>query len=178
MQQEEENGAVRSELLERLRAMDGPQSSSALAELAYRRAREALERALEEARTIRLQAIEDAKTARERELTALMDSLRGLRQAAEAQIEAVLQTAQIEASRLRDEAQSQAQALIEQATNEAQRLKDEAAAIRAGAEERAATIKRLEDEFNELMTEMAHRIGLDERPDGGWWRRLTGRKRN
>ena len=66
MQNEEGSHTVRSDLLERLRALEGPQSSGSLAELAYRRAREALEHALNEAREVRLQAIEDARATRER----------------------------------------------------------------------------------------------------------------
>ena len=75
---EEESGAVRSELLERLRALESSQSESNLAELAYKRARDALERALEEARTIRLQALDDARLTRERELASLLESMRSL----------------------------------------------------------------------------------------------------
>mgnify|MGYP001455423940 CR=1 FL=1 len=78
--------------------MEGPQATGPLAELAYRRAREALERAMAEARAIRLQAITDARTTRERELAALMESMRSLRQSAVAQIEALLQAAEIEAA--------------------------------------------------------------------------------
>src|SRR5688500_4916682 len=100
---EEEPSSIRSELLDRLRAMEGPQSSDSLAELAYRRAREALERALDESRVVRLQAIEDARATRERELTALMESLRSLRQSAEAQIEALVRSAELEAARIRDQ---------------------------------------------------------------------------
>ena len=75
--------STRNELLERLKALEGPQASGSLAELAYRRAREALEKALDEARTIRLQAIDDARNHREREMTALAESLDTLRRCAD-----------------------------------------------------------------------------------------------
>ncbi len=108
MQDETLFDSTRNELLERLKALEGPQASGSLAELAYRRAREALEKALDEARTIRLQAIEDARNHREREMTALADSLRNLRQSAETQIDALLREAEIEAERIRDTARDDA----------------------------------------------------------------------
>ena len=175
MQQEDQPGSVRNELLERLRAMEGPQSTGTLAELAYRRAREALERALEEARTIRLQAIEDARDTRERELTALMESMRSLRQSAESQIETLLRTAELEASRMHDQARAEAQVVQERATQEAEAVRAEGAAVRASAEERAREIDRLEAEFNATVSKIAKQIGV-EAPSGGWWRHLLGRK--
>ena len=109
MQAEEPNNSVREDLIARLRNLVEPQSSGTLAELAYRRAREALERALEEARTIRLYArIEDARTAQERDQASLQGSLRSLQQATEAKIEALSRTAEIEAERLRHEARREA----------------------------------------------------------------------
>src|SRR5581483_8164489 len=85
--QEEPTTPVRNELLDKLRALAPEQSAEGLAELAYQRSREALERALEEARNIRLQAIEDARATREHEMTSLMESLKTLRLSAEAQID-------------------------------------------------------------------------------------------
>ncbi len=99
MQKEEISDSVRSELLERLRAMESQQSTGPLSDLAYQRAREALERALEEAQSIRLQAIEDARSTREGELTALMQTMRSLRESAESQIGVSLRSAEIEVSR-------------------------------------------------------------------------------
>lgn len=174
MQQEDQPSSVRNELLERLRALEGPQSSGTLAELAYRRAREALERALEEARVIRLQAIDNAKATRERELTALMESIRSLRQSAETQIESLLLAAEIESNRLRGQGKMDAQASLERATNEAALVRAEAAAVRASAEERAREVERIEAEFNQLAARIAERLGMTARPDGGWLRRLRG----
>lgn len=171
---EEEPSSIRSELLERLRAMEGPQSSDSLAELAYRRAREALERALDESRLVRLQAIEDAKATRERELTALMEALRSLRQSAEAQIEALVRSAEIEAVRIRDQSRSEAQANLDRAANEAAQIRAEAMSMRVGADERAREVERLEADFNELLARVVERLGITERPNEGWLRRLTG----
>ncbi|MPZ49343.1 MAG: hypothetical protein GEU75_08605 [Dehalococcoidia bacterium] len=175
MREEEQPYNVRNELLERLRALEGPQSSGTLAELSYRRAREALERALEEARTIRLQAIEDARSTRERELTSLMDSMRSLRESAERQIQELFETAEIEVSRLSGRAKADAQAIIERATAEAAETKAEAAAIRTGAEERVRTVERIEADFNRALSEIAERIGLTDKPSEGWWKRFTDR---
>ena len=174
MQQEDQPHSIRSELLERLRALEGPQSSGSLAELAYRRAREALEKALEESRTIRLQAIDDAKATRERELTALMESMRALRQSAEAQIESLLRSAEIEAERLGDQSRAEAQAIIERASNEAAQVRAEAASARGGAEEQVREMERLEAEFNQLVKRIAERIGVKDQPAEGWWQRLRG----
>ena len=176
MQEEEEpqTGTFRSELLERLRALEGVQSSGTLADIAYRRAREALERALEEARTIRLQAIEDARQTRERELTSLMESMRSLRESAEAQIEAFLKSAEIETVRIRDQSRIEAHQIIERASQDAARVKAEAASLRAGAEERLREIERLEAEFNQIAAAIAVRLGITEARGTGWWRKLGG----
>ena len=93
MQEAEDPGRIRTDLLERLKALDLEHGSGSgtLAELAYRRAREALEKALEEARTLRLQAIDDARRTREQEMSSLQQSLLAHRQAAEAEIEALLE---------------------------------------------------------------------------------------
>src|SRR5215207_7715061 len=115
MQEHDQPGNVRHELLERLRSMETPSSQGGLTELSYRRAKEALERALEEARNIRLQAIDDARQTREREASALMASLRQLRDEAEAQIDALLRTAEIEAERTRATAAAESQAILEKA---------------------------------------------------------------
>ncbi len=172
---QEEEQAIRSELLERLRALEGSQAPGSLGDLSYLRARESLERALEEARTVRLQAIEDARATREREFSSLMESLRSLRRSAETQIESVLRAAEIEAERLRDRAQSEATSIVERAETETAQVRAEAAAVRASAEERLREVKRLEGEFNQLLAKVADRLGV-KNPAEGWWRRLTQRK--
>lgn len=174
MQNEQDSHTVRSDLLERLRALEGPQSSGSLAELAYRRAREALEHALEEARNVRLQAIEDARATRERELHALMESMKTLRQSAERQIEELIATAEIEAQRIREEAESEARNMAEQARAEAADIRVEAVAIRSAAEERSREVERIETDFNNLLARIAERFGLTEKPSEGWWKRVTG----
>jgi hypothetical protein len=172
MREEDGPGSVRNDLLERLRALEGPQATGSLAEIAYRRAREALERALEEARNIRLQAIEDARNTREHELNALMESMRSLRQSAQAQIDSLLQSAEIEAAGLREQAKIEAQTLLERASDDAERIRAEAAALRAAAEARAHEVDLIEQEFDRLLGSVAKRLGI-ERPAGGWWKRLT-----
>lgn len=168
-------GSVRSELLERLRALDVSADTGSLAELAYRRAREALEKALEEARVIRLQAIADARATREREMTALLESLRNLRQSAETQIDHLLREAEIEAERTRGQAASEAQQVVEEAQAEASAMRAEAEAVKADVEARRAEIERLEADFNAAVEAMAQRLGMTEKPARGWWARLTGR---
>ena len=166
MQDDKLLDSTRDELLERLRALDEPQASSSLAELAYRRAREALEKALEEARTIRLQAIDDARAAREREMAALVESLKGLRQAAEAQIESLLREAELQAEALRDQAQSDARTILEAANRESATVRAEAAALRAGAEERAREVARLEASFDAQLEEIGKRLGMQKPKKG------------
>ena len=166
MQDDKLLDSTRDELLERLRALDEPQASSSLAELAYRRAREALEKALEEARTIRLQAIDDARAARERELAALVESLKGLRQAAEAQIESLLREAELQAEALRDQAQSDARTILEAANRESATVRAEAAALRAGAEERAREVARLEADFDAQLEAIGKRLGMQKPKKG------------
>ena len=65
-QGEHEGEQVRRDLREQLKDLEAVQSQGTLAELAYRRSRDALERALEEAGKIRLHALEDARSTRER----------------------------------------------------------------------------------------------------------------
>jgi hypothetical protein len=166
MQDDKLLDSTRDELLERLRALDEPQASSSLAELAYRRAREALEKALEEARTIRLQAIDDARAAREREMAALVESLKGLRQAAEAQIESLLREAELQAEALRDQAQSDARTILEAANRESATVRAEAAALRAGAEERAREVARLEADFDAQLEAIGKRLGMQKPKKG------------
>ncbi|HEU0073791.1 MAG TPA: hypothetical protein VFS30_07245 [Dehalococcoidia bacterium] len=160
----------RNELLERLQALEGPQASGSLAELAYRRAREALEKALDEARTIRLQAIDDARNHRERELTALAESLSNFRLAAERQIEELLREAELEAERRRDEARDEARQVIERATAESTSMRAEAAAIRAAADERAREVESLEADFDELIEQIGKRLGM-QKPKKPWFRK-------
>jgi hypothetical protein len=170
MQEHDQPGNVRHELLERLRALEAPSSQGGLTELSYRRAREALERALEEARAIRLQAIEDARQTREREMRAMMESLQVLRQQAETRIDELLRTAEIEAERLTSNARTEAQETLDAAHRQEATLRAEAQAIRAAAEERAREIERLEREFDEATTALFARIG-QEKPAGGWLKR-------
>jgi hypothetical protein len=158
--------STRGELLERLKALEEPQASGSLAELAYRRAREALEKALEEARTIRLQAIDDSRANRERELAALVESLKTLRQTAEAQLESLLREAELQAEGLRDQAESDARAIVEAATTEAAATRAEAAALRASAEERAREIERIEAAFNAQLEEIGKRLGMQKPKKG------------
>lgn len=174
---EDEQNSIRSELLDRLRAMESPQTSDSLAELAYRRAREALESALEEARTVRLQAIEDARATRERELTALMESLRHMRISAEQQIEALVRTAELEASRIRDQSRTEAHTTLENAASEASQIRAEAMSMRVGADEHVREVERLEAGFNEMIARVIERLGITEHPPEGWLRRITGSNR-
>jgi hypothetical protein len=173
MQQEEQQPAsIRNELLERLRALEGIQSSGSLADLAYARAREAMERAMEESRSIRLQAIEDARTTRERELTSLMDSMKTLRESAENQIADLLRSAEIEASRIADQSRIEGQKILQRANEEAARIRDEATAMRQAYEERLRDSERLEADFNRIAGQIAARLGISDAPAGGWWRKL------
>jgi hypothetical protein len=169
----EENN--RDELQEPLRGLETPPSANTLAELSYRRAREALERALEEARTVRLAALEDARATRERELTALLASLRSLRQAAESEVAAIIARAELEASQTRDQTRRDADELLAKSEGEAALLRANADAMRLAAEARAREVDTLEADFNSRLSEMAERIGLTEQqPSGGWLRSLFG----
>jgi hypothetical protein len=170
MQEHDQPGNVRHELLERLRALEAPSSQGGLTELSYRRAKEALERALEEARAIRLQAIEDARQTREREMRAMLESLQVLRHEAETQIDALLRTAELEAERLISNARAEAQQSLEEAHREVATLRAEAQAIRAAAEDRAREVERLETEFNEAANALVQRLGV-EKPESGWFKR-------
>lgn len=170
MQEDSLFDPTRNELIERLNALEGPQASGSLAELAYRRAREALEKALDEARTIRLQAIDDARNHRERELSALADSLHNLREATRTQIEALLREAELEAERIRDEAHRDGRGIVEQANAEASTTRAEAAAIRGSAEERAKEIARIEADFDAQLERIAKRLGM-QKPKKGLFRR-------
>jgi hypothetical protein len=174
MQEEQPPESIRNELLERLKSLELPQESGGLTELASRRAREALERALYEAGAIRLQAIGDARATRERELSGLMDSLRALRQSAEVQVQAVTYRAELEAEGIRSQAAEAARGTIEQANAEAAQIRAEAHAMRVAAEERAGEVQRLEVEFDRLVEVFAQRVGVKEKPRRGWWRFLTG----
>src|SRR3990170_3997249 len=119
MQEEEQASAIRSELLERLRSLEGAQSPGSLADLSYRRARESLERAIEEARTIRLNAMEDARATRQLELSAMAESLK-------------------------DRAEGEAREIVERAKSEAATVRAEGAAGRGSAEARLREVERLE----------------------------------
>jgi hypothetical protein len=180
MQDNPAAGSVRSDLLERLKALDPNTASDSLAELAYRRAREALEKALEEARAIRLQAVADARATREREMTALLASMRNLRVAADAQAQQVLREAELHAERSRDETAAESRTLIEQANteaaairNEARAIHEDALAIRAAAEAKQAEVEALEANFNHAVEAIARRLGITETPPHGWWAHLV-----
>ena len=175
MQKEEISDSVRSELLERLRAMESQQSTGPLSDLAYQRAREALERALEEAQSIRLQAIEDARSTREGELTALMQTMRSLRESAESQIGVSLRSAEIKVSRLNDLAKTEAESIIERASADAAQIKTDAAAVRNSAEERVHEIERQEAEFNNVISKLVKRLGINEKPSRGWFGKAGGK---
>ncbi len=170
MQDDEQLDSTRNDLIERLRALEGPLNTGSLAELAYRRAREALEKALEEARTIRLQTIDDARENRERELSSLLESLRSLRLAAETQIETVVKEAELQAEGIRDRAKREAHDILEQANGEAETNRAEAAALRAAAEERASEIERLEADFDKQLESIGKRLGM-RMPKKGLFRR-------
>lgn len=174
MRNDEPKDELRNELLERLKSLEISQSSSNMADLAYGRAREALERAMEEARNVRLQAIDDARQTRERELSSLMESMRSLRQSAEVQVSQLLRSAEIEAERTRDNAETHAHQVIERASQESAQIKSEAAVIRSAAEERVREVDRMETEFNAMVEQMALRLGIVAKPPEGWFKRLTG----
>lgn len=175
---QDQESTPRGELLERLRNLDALQSQGTLAELAYRRAREALEKALDEAAKIRLGALEEARTLREREMTVLMESLKSLRQSAESQIQSILTAAEVEAQQTRDRARLDAERTVEEARREAENAAAEATAVRRAAEERSAEIERLEAEFNRMAAQFAARAGIREQPQQGWFGKLfrSGRK--
>lgn len=180
MQDTDPPANVRSDLLERLKALDAEHGAGSLAELAYRRAREALEKALEEARTIRLQAIDDARRTRESETATLQQDLAAQRQAAEAEIEALLREAEIEAERIRADAHIDARTIVLDAKAEAQReLQEadrtivEARVLRVAADDREREVQRLEAAFDDTLSQVAERLGVVEKPSGGWLRRIT-----
>ena len=173
MQEAHESGAVpRNELLERLRNLEPLQSQGTLAELAYRRAREALEKALEDASRIRLEALEDARNTREHELSLLMESLKALRQSAETQVQAIIAAAEIEAEQTRERARAEARATAEAADRELQLATAEARALREAAEARSREVADLESRFNDLIAKLSERIGVTEQPSQGWFGKL------
>jgi hypothetical protein len=169
-------GSISEELIERLRALEAGNTADSLADIAYGRAREAMDQAIDEARSIRLQAIDDARATREREMTALLESLRGLRASAEAQINGLIRAAEIEASRITDRARGEAHEIIQRADSEAARVRDEATAIRNLAQERLSEVERLEADFNRVAGEIARRLGITENSGGSWWRKLISRR--
>ena len=176
MQGERETGPVQSELLERLKNLDALQSPGTLSELAYRRAREALEKALEEASRLRLQALEDSRATRERELALTMESLKALRKSAEAQVQSILAQAEIEAAETRRSAAADADHVREETRREAEDAAAEAAAVRQAAEARAREVAQLEADFNAMVSRFAERVGVTEPPQQGFWKKLFGAK--
>ena len=105
-----------------------------------------------------------------------MESMRALRESAERQIQELFQTAEIEVARMTDRARQDAQSIIERANAEAAEMRAEATAIRAGAEERARNVERLEADFNHVIGLIAERVGLTEKPESSWWKRLSDKK--
>jgi hypothetical protein len=105
-----------------------------------------------------------------------MESLKSLRHSAQGQIDSLLRTAEIEASRAREQAKVDAEAIIERANREAEQTREEAAAVRASAEERVKAIEALEAQFDQFAGKLADRLGIaaEERPVEGWWQRLMG----
>ncbi len=117
-----------------------------------------------------MQAIDDARSNRERELSALAESLQNLRQSTQTRIEALLREAEIEADRIRDEARSEARSIVEQAASEAETARAEGSAIRAAADERAREVQRIEADFNAQLERIAKRLGMQQ-PTKGLFRR-------
>ena len=159
-------------------------SIESLTELAYRRAREALETALEEARKIRLDALEDVRRDRAQETSAVAKVLERQREAGETEIRRLLRQAEIEAERVRSEAQQDARDIVRVAKAEAQqeileadRTLVEARALRIAADERQREVERVEAEFNATISQIAERLGLADKPARGWLRRLGRRDR-
>lgn len=180
MQDADLNGAVRADLLERLKSLDTEHGTGTLAELSYRRAREALEKALEEARTIRLQALESARRTHDEETAALQRTLESQRLTAQAAIDALIRQAEIEAEQILGNAHRNADTIVEAAEAEAKqvlssaaRTLDEARTLRAASEERKRDMDRLEAEFDQTVAQIAERLGVIERPPRGWRRRIT-----
>ncbi len=174
-EQGSEQSPPRNDLMERLRSLESSQTSGTLAELAYRRAREALEKALEEARSIRLQALENARSTREREMCALMESLRSMRGSAESEIQGIIAAAEAEAARIRVRAETDAEETLREANRQSAAVRAEAAAIRKQAEERLSQVERLESDFNALAADVAKRLGISE-PSRGWLSRIYRRR--
>jgi chromosome segregation ATPase len=172
---EHEGEQVRRDLREQLKDLEAVQSQGTLAELAYRRSRDALERALEEAGKIRLHALEDARGTREREIASLMESLKALRESAEAQAQSVLAQAEIEATQMRDRARIDGDAYLDNARREAQEIAAEAGAMRHAAEDRVREVEKLEADFNEQVSRMTERLGIVEKPPQGWFGKLFKR---
>ena len=157
-------------------------STESLTELAYRRAREALESALEEARKVRLDALDAARRHREAEAGAMKEALERRRQDGEAEAAGLVRRAEVEAERILAEAQQDARAIVRDAKAEAQRelleadrTLVEARALRIAADERQREVERLEAEFNATVSGIAERLGITETPERGWLRRLRRR---
>lgn len=177
MREDETPGGVKRDLIDQLTAIDPGAPNGSLTELAYRRARETLEQAFLEARNIRLQALDEVRNSREREMTALAESLRNLRLSAEQQISALLQEAETRAESIVEKARRQGRDIVAQATQESERIRAEAADLRNGAERQQQETKALEEGFDSLLQRIADRLHMQEKPDGGWLRRLTHRER-
>jgi hypothetical protein len=183
MQESEISQFTEPVIPEHLRAAMSEPGSESLTDLAYRRAREALENALEEARKIRLQSLEDARRARQVEMEALERDLAQRRASAQSEADGLLRRAELEAERIRSEAGHDAREIVRVAKVEAQETAEEAShtlvearTLRVAADERQREVERLESEFDQLMSEFARRAGLVEEPSEGWWARLMRRR--
>jgi hypothetical protein len=155
-------------------------AAESLTELAYRRAKEALESALDEARKIRLEALEDARRTRGTEGLAMVEARERHLEAAEAEAKGLLRQAEIEAGRIRSEAEQDVRQTVREAKKEAQRqlleaeaTLVEARALRVAADERQREVERLEAEFDATLSQIAERVGIREKPARGWLWRLT-----
>jgi hypothetical protein len=103
-----------------------------------------------------------------------METMRSLRESAEAQISDLLRSAEIEATRIADQSRIEAQRILDVASEEAARSREEASAMRRAAEERLRDVDRLEAEFNRIAQEIAVRLGITDAPSTGWWKKLGG----
>ena len=102
-----------------------------------------------------------------------MESLKALRESAEAQVKSVLAQAEIEATQMRDRARIDADAYLDNARREAQEIAAEAGAMRHAAEDRVREVEKLEADFNEQVSRMTERLGIVEKPAQGWFGRAV-----
>lgn len=105
-----------------------------------------------------------------------METMRSLRESADSQIEALLRSPEIEASRVTDAAKTEAESLIERAIADSAQIKTEAAAVHDSAEERVHEIELLEAEFNHVIAKLAKRLGISDKTGRGWFWKADGKK--